>query len=856
VFQKKPLIYILLSLLIFFIIIEISSFYIGYKEATKRNFLNDTHAIQTTLESQELTLKTIASFLSKDKSVLDAYKYNNPTLLKNHINPIWKEISKKQYIHEIHFFKPPAISFVNFSDFKSIGTDVSDSRLDIKWITSSFQTSTHTLICKTYAGIRTTYPIIDENKKMLGGLSIGKKLDWLTKSIKKDTHHDAFLIYTKEATRSLSNKYYQEFMKNKKTVGKYIFADRTSSISPNIIKSLNFNKDIQKISTTNSPYFLYRYPIVDFNGNVIAYIFTLDDMHIYYKEFFKIFIKHLFIFSIITLIIFFIVKYFPNTINKKLQRTIDTLNDAQRTAQIGSYLYDIKAETLEWSDEHYRLFKVDKNSFTPSLENFLAFVHPKDKELIKNKLQEALQTKERIAFQYSIILNDSTMLDVESTSQIVQYSKLEEPLIISGTVQNISELKKLEKENQNKSQELIKQLYTDKLTNIANRTALIYDIAQNKEAFIAIINIRSFKNINDVFGFINGNFILKELAQLLFKMLSGKNIRLYRIGNDEFALINSQNILKKDFEHLIKDITKKVENTQFYDKDSNFEISVAIYAGICFNKGNRLAKADIALSQASATHKDYIIYSEKLDTINKQKNKLKIIGQIKKALYNDDILVYNQPIVNKEKKIVKYEALVRMQYGKDILSPYVFLEISKKTKYYTQITQRVVQKTFEIFKNKKVCFSINLIAQDILNDDTINYIKQQLNQYEDKEKIIFELVESEDLYSIPEVAEFIKYIQSTGAKIAIDDFGTGYSNFSYMMHLRPDYLKIDGSLIKNLDTNKDALKIVKTIITFAKELNIITIAEFVHSKQIFDICNNLGIDEFQGYYFGEPITEI
>jgi EAL domain-containing protein (putative c-di-GMP-specific phosphodiesterase class I) len=251
-----------------------------------------------------------------------------------------------------------------------------------------------------------------------------------------------------------------------------------------------------------------------------------------------------------------------------------------------------------------------------------------------------------------------------------------------------------------------------------------------------------------------------------------------------------------------------------------------------------------------------MVYSEKLDTIYEQKNKLKIIGQIKEALYNDDILVYKQPIVNKEKKIIKYEALARMHYGKEILPPYIFLEIAKKTKYYTQITQCVVQKTFETFKHKKECFSINLIAQDILNDDTINYIKQQLNQCEDKTKVIFELVESEDLYNIPEVAEFIKYIQSTGAKIAIDDFGTGYSNFSYMMHLHPNYLKIDGSLIKNLDTNKDALKIVKTIIAFSKELNIITVAEFVHSKQIFDICKDLGIDEFQGYYFGEPIAEI
>jgi len=95
-------------------------------------------------------------------------------------------------------------------------------------------------------------------------------------------------------------------------------------------------------------------------------------------------------------------------------------------------------------------------------------------------------------------------------------------------------------------------------------------------------------------------------------------------------------------------------------------------------------------------------------------------------------------------------------------------------------------------------------------------------------------------------------IKSFGAKIAIDDFGSGYSNFAHLLKLNPEYIKIDGSLIKNIDKDKNSLVIVKTINDFAHALGIQTVAEYVHSKEVFEVLTELGIDEFQGYYFSEP----
>jgi len=191
-----------------------------------------------------------------------------------------------------------------------------------------------------------------------------------------------------------------------------------------------------------------------------------------------------------------------------------------------------------------------------------------------------------------------------------------------------------------------------------------------------------------------------------------------------------------------------------------------------------------------------------------------------------------------------------------ILSPYFFLDIAKKTKYYQQITRSMIFQAFSEFADRDEEISVNLCADDFLNKETKLFILEQLDNFKNPKRVVFELVESEDLQDIKGLQDFIADLKSRGAKIAIDDFGTGYSNFSYLIDLSPDYLKIDGSLIKNIDTNKKSYDIVKTIVTFSHSLDITVIAEFIHSKEVLEICKELGVDEFQGYYFGEPSKEI
>ena len=150
--------------------------------------------------------------------------------------------------------------------------------------------------------------------------------------------------------------------------------------------------------------------------------------------------------------------------------------------------------------------------------------------------------------------------------------------------------------------------------------------------------------------------------------------------------------------------------------------------------------------------------------------------------------------------------------------------------------------------------TINLSFKDILNYEFIDYLNNALEKlkFEDRNRLVFEILESENLSDYDFLEEFVLKYKKLGVKIAIDDFGSGYSNFIRIIRLKPDYLKIDGSLIKNIDKDNNSYEIVKSIIAFSKTLNIRTIAEYVHSEEIFNLLLELGVDEFQGYYFGKP----
>ncbi|MEA3228238.1 MAG: EAL domain-containing protein, partial [Campylobacterota bacterium] len=192
-----------------------------------------------------------------------------------------------------------------------------------------------------------------------------------------------------------------------------------------------------------------------------------------------------------------------------------------------------------------------------------------------------------------------------------------------------------------------------------------------------------------------------------------------------------------------------------------------------------------------------------------------------------------------------------------LISPFFFLDIAIKTKLYDTLSSRIIFNALELADKTKTVISINFTFSDIKNEAFIHQIAEYLY---DKENLgallVFEITEDESIESYDIVKEFIYRFRAYGIRFAIDDFGSGFSNFEYILEIQPDYLKIDGSLVKNIDSDERSYILVEAIIGFSHKLGIKVIAEYVHNETVFTMLKDLGVDEYQGFYFYEPLEAL
>ena len=371
-----------------------------------------------------------------------------------------------------------------------------------------------------------------------------------------------------------------------------------------------------------------------------------------------------------------------------------------------------------------------------------------------------------------------------------------------------------------------------------------------------LLDINRFSTINNIYGGKVGDKVLKSIASILDNF-KDKGYIAYRVSADQFVLIIEQNNISKDTQSpqiILDKITNKA--IEIVVNDTQIDINLTATIGIVENIENSklLEYADMTLKYAKKTYQPFVVYTPELKIKKNYQKALDALTLVKTALKEDRLIPFFQPIVKSNE--VTYECLVRIIKDGEIISPFFFIDDIKHTSYYTELTKTMIDKSFEYFKDKKNSFSINLSFEDILNTHIIDHIKQKLKTTKMNKQLILEILESESIENFEIVKIFINEMKSLGVRIALDDFGSGYSNFTYLLELNPDYLKIDGSLIKDIHTNAKSHIIVKTIVSFAQELGIKTIAEYIHNKDVYKKVVDLNIDGHQGYYLGEPKNSI
>ncbi len=392
----------------------------------------------------------------------------------------------------------------------------------------------------------------------------------------------------------------------------------------------------------------------------------------------------------------------------------------------------------------------------------------------------------------------------------------------------------------------------DSITNLPNRNTLIHDInILDNEAMLIILHIRQVNTLKNLYGFDFTVDMILHKAKQLQDVIRDSEVTLYSLNLKEFAILIPNNLLFEKYLLLLQH-SILMENT-YHVNTLNEDISVDFTAGIAYGIANLFNHADLVLQEAILSKITYKIYKNNQSSIQLEEETLKRLMIYKRALNEGNIIPYLQPIVDtKTGAVLKYEALARIETSDgEVIAPYHFLDSAKEDKSFEYFSRQMMQKVFNIFSANDIHLSINLSYENITSASMVEYIKNRLDKY-GGDGITFEILESEDIADYELLKKFITMIKSYGCQVAIDDFGSGYSNFAHILQLNIDYIKVDGSIIQKLPYDDHIQHMLKGMLTYAKSANIKTIAEFVSSKEINKIVNELGIDYIQGYYYSEP----
>lgn len=400
---------------------------------------------------------------------------------------------------------------------------------------------------------------------------------------------------------------------------------------------------------------------------------------------------------------------------------------------------------------------------------------------------------------------------------------------------------------------LLQDARFDRVTGLPTRVDLLTDLKQVEAQCLAVLDIRNFRHYADFYGLEFGDELLRMFSNWTAEFLHEKRITVYRMYSDKFALIPKFKMLPTVFEEHLLSFYQALSCKKLTIGNSDITLDVAIGMGVGRHKQLQLAES--ALSKAKA------VYSgDKVKVVCEQEfleeNRVNWIPKIQSALADHRIINYYQPIKSTcNSRPSYYEALVRLRDDDTDLSPGLFLDKIKTTRYYCEITRFVIEQAVLASEAYQVAISVNISIEDILNPEIVGFIHYVLEAHR-KAQLIFEITETESTDDFSQVQAFVKEVRRLGGQVAIDDFGVGYSNFSRLISLQPDYLKIDGSIVQNLLHDVASSSILNGVIRICKELDIPIVAEFVENQEVNDYLCRQNIEYLQGYYIGKPAPEI
>lgn len=443
--------------------------------------------------------------------------------------------------------------------------------------------------------------------------------------------------------------------------------------------------------------------------------------------------------------------------------------------------------------------------------------------------------------------------------------------VIGGVVvfQDVSEARRM-------TSQLSFQAKHDELTGLFNRRVFEQKLQEmledaryhENEHVLCYLDLDQFKVVNDTCGHIAGDELLRQLSTELSGSIRETDL-LARLGGDEFGIL-LENCELKQAENLANTLRENVKNYRFIWDARIFEIGVSIGV-VAINKDSEkisdiMSAADLACYAAKDSGRNRIhVYQPTDAELAKRHSEMYCVTRINHALEDDSFIIYKQPIVSidvNEGDPMHWEILVRMEnmQGEQV-APEGFISAAERFNLMPKIDRMVIKKTFQAMSSG--CFfhdgykgrvvGINLSGDSLTDETFLSYIKDQANRFQiDFNEVCLEITETVAIANLAQAMHFVTELKKLGCQFALDDFGSGLSSFGYLKNLPVDYLKIDGSFIIDMSSDKIDCALVESINQVGHIMEMKTIAEWVEDEKTFNMLKELGVDFSQGYYTGSP----
>ena len=381
------------------------------------------------------------------------------------------------------------------------------------------------------------------------------------------------------------------------------------------------------------------------------------------------------------------------------------------------------------------------------------------------------------------------------------------------------------------------------------------------------VDLDQFKVINDTFGHVAGDELLRQLSELIQGCIRSTD-ELARLGGDEFGILLERCDEERAME-VAESIRDVLEGYRFEWQDSfttvRCSIGVVVIGPDAEDVASVMSSADVACYSAKDMGRNQVHLYEDSDA-SLRHEEMKWVSRITSAVEDDRLELYFQPIIGIGDESGEgrghYELLLRMRNDAgEIISPDQFIPAAERYNLMSTLDRWVIHKALTDLADRqsedeaRYTLAINLSGTSLSEDRFLAFVIDELREANlPRGAICFEITETAAISNLARVVHFMKALKKLGCKFSLDDFGSGLSSFTYLKNLPVDYLKIDGQFIRNVvDDNVDE-SMVRAIREVGHAMGIETIAERVETKQVLDKLSALGVGFAQGYYIARPAS--